>query len=281
MAESCRRCGHLGTPGHRTLFLVGRHIPRRSRRAKAVDRPRSGARGCRLTVLLTGCGNGSAPPDVALPAVWELDEGPSSVELDTDGTGHFEQFPLWSGGECDSDRVEPYTGDFRWEAVDGYFRVEATSRPDVLRPAAHFGADDWTRLVSLAGPTRPTARRSCTTEVRTGVRAEPAVVTRCARTVVSGRRLRPRRRQRCRRPDLTAPAGLARAAGREHHDPGVDVVERPAAPRAPGTRLRRPSTCTTGRRGRSASARRGRLAARSDPAARIDRAVDLVGEDPA
>ncbi|GIG23586.1 hypothetical protein Cch01nite_43100 [Cellulomonas chitinilytica] len=94
---------------------------------------------------------------MTLPGVWESrPDGASTAEFDVGGTGYFTNFPLWSGGTCDPDRVVPYTGEFRWTAIDGYFRVDAPNGPMLFQPPGHFGQPDWQRLViSLCGEQTP------------------------------------------------------------------------------------------------------------------------------
>jgi len=98
-------------------------------------------------------GGSDDEPDVALPGVWVSQPHPeSSVKLDPSGTGYFTDFPLWAGGSCDAERMVRYSGELRWTAADGYFRVEGPNGPILFRPADHVGRDDWTRLViSLCG----------------------------------------------------------------------------------------------------------------------------------
>lgn len=139
--------------------------PRRSiARLMAVASARKDGRRClgRLAVLCiavavtTGCADGA--PDIELPARWvDMPTGRSSaVEFRPDGTGTFTEFPLWSGESCNLDDASPYSGDFRWHAVDGYFQVDAPNGPMRFQPTAHMGEDDWGKLmVSVCGENTP------------------------------------------------------------------------------------------------------------------------------
>lgn len=107
---------------------------------------------CALVAATSGCGDDT--PDVELPAKWvDMPTGNSSaVEFRPDGSGTFTEFPLWNGESCNLDEFSPYSGEFRWRAVDGYFQVDSPNGPMNFQPTAKFWEDHWEKLmVSVCG----------------------------------------------------------------------------------------------------------------------------------
>ena len=100
----------------------------------------------------------SQTPDIALPAEWanSMTGEQSAVLFRPDGTGTFTEFPLWNGAECTSDEATPYSGEFRWRAVDGYFQVDAPNGPMNFQPDAQMFSDNWGEIVvSICGADTP------------------------------------------------------------------------------------------------------------------------------
>lgn len=112
---------------------------------------------CAIVATTTACGGGV--PSVELPAKWigMATNRSSSVEFRPDGTGTFEEFPLWNGGSCDSSEVVPYSGEFHWRPVDGYFIVDSPNSPIIFRADTELmGSQNWEELVvSLCGEETP------------------------------------------------------------------------------------------------------------------------------
>ena len=110
---------------------------------------------CALTLSTTAC---SQTPDIPLPAEWvdSITGKQSAVVFRSDGTGTFTEFPLWNGDECAKDEVAPYSGEFHWDAVDGYFQVDAPNGPMNFQHDVDFGHADWgTLVVSICGADTP------------------------------------------------------------------------------------------------------------------------------
>lgn len=92
-------------------------------------------------------GHDADQPDAPLPAHWvRFSTEDSSVELRPDGTGTFVDLPLWTGARCDSDEVTPFSGELRWQAVDGHVEVGSPNGPMSFRPKATIGGDDGSTL---------------------------------------------------------------------------------------------------------------------------------------
>ena len=110
---------------------------------------------CALAAPMAAC---SQTPDIDLPAEWvDAATGEeSAVVFRADGTGTFTEFPLWNGDECKKEDVTPYSGEFHWDAVDGYFRVDAPNGPMSFQHDVDFGHADWgTLVVSICGADTP------------------------------------------------------------------------------------------------------------------------------
>lgn len=110
---------------------------------------------CALASSTFAC---SQKPDIALPAEWanSMTGKQSAVLFRPDGTGTFTEFPLWNGEERKSDEVTPYSGEFHWRAVDGYFQVDAPNGPMNFQPDAQVNSDNWGKLVvSICGADTP------------------------------------------------------------------------------------------------------------------------------
>lgn len=115
---------------------------------------------CVFASSISACS--SETPDVTLPAEWidPIAREQSAVLFREDGTGTFTEFPLWNGEECRKDHATPYSGELRWEAVDGYFRVEAPNGPMKFKPKGSMLSDHWeTLVVSICGDETPVDER--------------------------------------------------------------------------------------------------------------------------
>lgn len=98
--------------------------------------------------LLSACTSEEPAP---LPGRW-VELSPmgrrGSIELRSDGTGTFDQVPLWQGGgRCDLAHAVLYTGDVTWVERKHRFVVESPASEIVISAdTAPFGLD-WDKLV--------------------------------------------------------------------------------------------------------------------------------------
>ena len=132
---------------------------------------------CALALSTAAC---SPAPDIKLPAEWTNsltgEQSSALAQADVvlydhlapdvsalvrpDGTGTFTAFPLWNGQECTKEAVTPYSGEFHWRAVDGYFQVDTPNSPLVFRPDAQMFSDNWSKLVvGICGNETPPDQR--------------------------------------------------------------------------------------------------------------------------
>lgn len=105
---------------------------------------------------VSGCGN--ELPTVELPAEWvDMATESSSVVFRPDDSGTFAAFPLRNGASCDVESAVPYTGEFRWRAVDGYFQVAAPNGPmDFKADTGVMGDLHWGKMmVRICGEDTP------------------------------------------------------------------------------------------------------------------------------
>ena len=118
----------------------------------------SGVLALGLSGGVAGCSGGGEPP---FPATWtEIMEGESSVELRPDGTGTFEDVPLWAGtGECTLDGTSLYSGEVRWKHGPGGAIVVPGPNGDlsIYPDTEGFGGhQNWRKLsVAICGEETP------------------------------------------------------------------------------------------------------------------------------